>query len=364
MSIDKDLGKKILCEQAAKATRETTSREWERKFEDFSRICEDPSRQAKTHIAFLGITLLAKATWIDVDVFGVKAGDSNPGAYSARSFGHEVFVKHALKLGIHLGTTGREPLNNQPYFRIDRLSRDITIKESSRPALNALCDICDYVAKIRSREEILLLLRTYIYVRRNHMPKYGAIVRAEQITTERFIQAVAEVVSADSESGKRAQSVAAGLMDVFVGDERVETQRVNDPDRHFPGDVGVTSASDETRWEKVFEVRDKVVDESDLYLFAQKVAKSKIGDAAVLAVATRQGAFPVEKSRSFAASQGVSLTVFFGWESFIRQVVFWCETPQTEAIQAAVNAVYERICALEVSRQGADLWLRAVSQCR
>ena len=43
------------------------------------------------------------------------------GVISADSGCHSVLVPAAAELGISLGVTGREPLNNQPYFRMTRL---------------------------------------------------------------------------------------------------------------------------------------------------------------------------------------------------------------------------------------------------
>ncbi|MBV8882868.1 MAG: restriction endonuclease, SacI family, partial [Chroococcidiopsidaceae cyanobacterium CP_BM_RX_35] len=54
--------------------------------------------------------------------------------------------------------------------------------------------------------------------------------------------------------------------DLFAGPERVETSRINDPDRHFPGDVGVRSDAEEYQWERVLEVRDKSVTIADVFL--------------------------------------------------------------------------------------------------
>src|SRR5262245_27759407 len=76
------------------------------------KVGEFPSR---TFIAKLGTALLAKATEPRVDPFALKVRDL-PTAYSARSLCKDVLVPCAVDAGIHIGTTGREPLNNQPFF--------------------------------------------------------------------------------------------------------------------------------------------------------------------------------------------------------------------------------------------------------
>lgn len=104
-------------------------------FENFSQLCETSSR---IHIAFLGTALLAKAVSLEVDAFAVKAGSEHPGVYSARTLGHGVLVPNSPQLGIYLGVTGREPLNNQPCFRIDLVDHETPIHTNARHVLT-LC---------------------------------------------------------------------------------------------------------------------------------------------------------------------------------------------------------------------------------
>ena len=54
------------------------------------------------------------------------------------------------------------------------------------------------------------------------------------ITAEGLVRAIVALVQTESESGRRAQAVVAGLMDVFAGPERVESGPVKDPSRVPP----------------------------------------------------------------------------------------------------------------------------------
>jgi hypothetical protein len=137
--------------------------------------------------------------------------------------------------------------------------------------------------------------------------------------------------------------------------------RINDPDRHFPGDVGVRVADTEAVWEKVFEVRDKPVSEADLYHFAQKSMDNDVSEAAIVAVAPGQPQIAATTAREWAAARGVSLTLFSGWEHFIRQVLFWASIPTSEGVQALPALVFARLVELEVSEVGAKLWRSAVA---
>ena len=86
----------------------------------------------------------------------------------------------------------------------------------------------------------------------------------------------------DSEGGKRAQAVAAGLLDVLFGPERVITRRVNDPSRDSPGDVGILRPGNGSGIERAFEVRDKPVAAPETRRFVRRVAEARIDRAGIV----------------------------------------------------------------------------------
>jgi hypothetical protein len=360
MIINKEAARRVLLEEAAKAAAGGADPAWEKHIEAFSQICEQTTR---THIAFLGTALLAKAVSLDADVFAVKARSKDPGAYSARGLGHGVLVPLAPQLGINLGVTGREPLNNQPYFQIMRVSRDIPIHGNARPALEALCDLLTIVAKFKTARNARVALRAFIHVRRRYNAAYDELLAvSDAISPDDLVAAIDAFVGADSEGGKRAQAVVAGLMDLFAGTERVVTSRINDPDRNIPGDVGIYARDDIDRWERVLEVRDKPVSEADLYHFVQKAMEAQVGEAAVVAVARSQPPLDPGPVSSWAAMRGISLSLFVGWGHFVRQALFWSESPQLEGAREAPKLIYERIVGLEVSEVGANQWLDLIKE--
>lgn len=85
----------------------------------------------------LGTALLAKATDRRVDALSIKAGRSHRG-YSARELAKDVLVPAAMRHGVDLRTTGVEPLNNQPFFRYDRVSREMAVRPHVKPYLDYL----------------------------------------------------------------------------------------------------------------------------------------------------------------------------------------------------------------------------------
>ena len=72
----------------------------------------------KTCLVVLGTALLATATDDAVDALTLKARAGNK-AYSARGLAHDVLVPASIDYRFDLRTTGREPLNNQPFFHSD-----------------------------------------------------------------------------------------------------------------------------------------------------------------------------------------------------------------------------------------------------
>ena len=76
---------------------------------------------SKTYTPALGTVLLARATNDRADPLSIKAeyGDYT---YSLRTLGHEVLVPAAQRHGFSIRNTGREPLNNQPFFRYDHMT--------------------------------------------------------------------------------------------------------------------------------------------------------------------------------------------------------------------------------------------------
>ena len=200
--------------------------------------------------------MIAKAVRLDVDLFAIKprhAGD-NPRAFSARTLCHGVLVPLAADLGISIGVTGREPLNNQPYFRMTRLGDDTPVHPGGRAAFDYTVQLVEELQALSAKDEARAALAAFIAERRRYQPRYVVPEGEATITVEALSDVVRAFVSDGSENGRRAQAVVAGLMDGFAGPERVESGRINDPSRRYPGDVCVRAGDGTEAWEKAFEV--------------------------------------------------------------------------------------------------------------
>ena len=140
----------------------------------------------------------------------------------------------------------------------------MNVKGNAEVALNLVCDLLDELSAMSDRAKLLGALAAFIEVRREYWATARDYSLRRHVTLRRATEKDRRFVKEDSEGGRRAQAVAAGLMDVVEGDENVETGRVNDPDRNFPGDVAAYSRWQGRKIIRALEVRDKVLSESDL----------------------------------------------------------------------------------------------------
>lgn len=330
-------------------------RAWLRKVERLSALCE--AGGSKTHIAFLGTLMIAKATNLEVDLFAIKPlhAPGNPNAFSARTLCHSVLVPLARELDINIGVTGREPLNNQPYFRMTRLGDDTPIHRRSRPAFDYMIKLVEELQGVSSKKEARAALVAFIAERRLHHPRYVVPAGEPSISPAALPAAIRALVLSDSEHGRRAQAAVAGLMDAFAGPERVESGRINDPSRRRPGDVCVRAADDPRAWEKVFEVRDKPVTVSDVRIFSQSCVNRGVREAAVVAVA--EGQVRLDARQFELESQtGIDVTVFASWESIVDQALFWAGESKQVTASRAVRFIHQRLIKVEASPTAVALW--------
>lgn len=326
---------------------------WVEKVERLSALCTDGG--GATHIAFLGTAMLAKAVDGSVDLYAIKPKHAlgNLKAYSARTLCHSVLVPLSAEYGVNLGVNGREPLNNQPYFRMKSLNDETPVHGKSRLTFEYLIELIEAL-RIGNSQEAKEALRAYIAVRRGHQVVYQAAVGTLTVTAGTLAAAIAMFVQERSEGGRRAQAVVAGLFDVFAGVDRVESGLINDPSRHYPGDVAVRSK--DGNWEKAIEVRDKPVSESDIYIFGRKCLEIGVREAAILLAATSQKRLNDETIKEWSTSTGLGMTVFYGWPMFVDQVLFWSERASVDAVVAAVEFIEDRLIGVEASPEAVARW--------
>lgn len=356
---------KINKERAAEALRDALNRKketpavvhWRTRVERLVAACEN---SAKTHIAFLGTALLAKAVDIEVDVFSVKSTAIDPtkqaGAYSARSLAHGVLVPFATEFGVDLGVSGREPLNNQPYFRMNRIDDNTPVLGSSKEAIRVLKQVLEELNAVGKQEEAMAALQAFVQIRRKAARQEIAGGDAVRLTVDDLTRVIEEFTKTQSEGGKRSQAIAAGLLDVYAGDGRVDAGRINDPSRHYPGDVVIYSEQDLDTIEKAFEVRDKMVSVSDILIFGNRCLKHGVSEAGVVAVSPQQEPLDVDRVTKWAAERRMAITIFDSWKDLVRQTLFWSPHSGPEAAVEAAACIRRRMIEVEVSEGGLRMW--------
>jgi SacI restriction endonuclease len=145
---------------------------------------------------------------------------------------------------------------------------------------------------------------------------------------------------------------------VFASPAGVESGRINDPSRKYPGDVCVRSIADADIWEKAFEVRDKPVAMSDVQIFGKKCVDMHVREAAVVMVSDRQPKLDDTGLAQWAGGFGLGLTLFHGWPQFVDQALFWSKLPKFVAAGHAVCFIHARLVAVEALPASVALWDR------
>lgn len=192
----------------------------------------------KTYIAALGGALLAKATDPRVDSLA-QDGAAGPHGYSLRKAAE--FLAQQNSGRFHLGAEGRWPLNNRPFLggpaRIDEFTK---ISGKARPAYEAFLDALRDLNRLE-RAEALSALAAFLRVRMAVQEAEREAVRAarrleSELALEDLVAIVDRFVRAAPEGGRRAQALAAAVLDCAFDD--VDLQPINSP---HPGDVRVMS---------------------------------------------------------------------------------------------------------------------------
>jgi hypothetical protein len=333
--------------------------DWIARVEQFSELCERVGY--RTSIAVLGNALLAKAANPRVDVFSLKASADHPGAFDARRSAERVLVPASQRSAFHLGVTGPQPLNNQPFFRSQRIESRMVVRPNAQPLIDLLLTNLQEIALMR-RPEAIEALAGFVIVRRRYVPVYPTTSGAYAVDTfERLAAACERFVAARSEGGGRAQACAAGLLDATFGDPLVRLGRRNEPDRDAPGDIGLrTRDGDDAPYGQVLEVRDKPVHDYTIQPVAQKAAAAGVPKAAVIAIAHDQGPVDERACADAARAIGVDLRLFTSWRDLIASLSAWSPVPERTWVECAISSITSRLEQIGLPAETVSEWLAAV----
>ncbi len=322
------------------------------------RISEECKTKNKTMIAMLGTALLAKATEISVDVFSLQVGeDKNSTTYSARALCKEVLAAHSKRLGIDLGVTGREPLNNQPFFGKARITEDFKVRSDAAEALNILQEALHALSLLSTERSAREALRSFIQVRKKkkQVITYSDL-EGDQLGLDDLIKKINDFTSENSEGGKRAQAVSAGLLDTMYGSNLILSGRINDPSRNHPGDICIFYTNENKVIERVFEVKDKPITENDIQIFLDSLSSTDIQTASVIAVSSAQQIIDNSAATRWAESRGIKFKSYTNWDELIRECIFWSRY-EGSSVGFAFRNIAKRCQETEISDDGISSWI-------
>ena len=165
-----------------------------------------------------------------------------------------------------------------------RLNDGTPTHQNSRVAFNYMLQLVEELNALQDEVPAQKALEAFVMVRRRYQRTYTKVSGSVDITPSNLPEFIRQFVLEDSEYGRRVQAIVAGLIDVFVSSDRVESGRINDPSRKHPGDVCVRSLDDLSLFEKAIEVRDKPVQETDVQIFGRKCVEMNVQEAALVMV--------------------------------------------------------------------------------
>ena len=311
--------------------------------------------ESKTWTPALATLLLAKSTNGQADTLSIKVDPANPGSYSIRGLGHKIIVPAALAHGFSIRNTGREPLNNQPFFRYDRIDKIDRVRNPSE--LSYFLDIAKR-ANTLSAEAAKLALASFLKVALDVNAKSQKVkVKAEGLTPVGVRVAAEDFLRYDAiDRPQRLQAFAAACLDLLF--EEVKTRRINDPSRDHPGDVHALGGSEVIL---AMEVRGKAVTQSDLSSFAHSCAEAGLRRAVILVDAPQQPRLDTRTVSREAGLEEVQIEVFECAADLLLSVLLWAHLSQEKAIQAFSQGLLARLREIEVSLPTLEEWTRAVA---
>jgi hypothetical protein len=306
---------------------------------------------SQTYVAALGVSLLAKATDERVDTLTIKRKVS-ANAYSMRGSA-KVLAGNAPLYGYHLGVTGPEPLNNQPWFhgsRIDQFSIDDPEVE---PYHNGFVRYLHELNRCDS-STALLALAAFIRVRQRFAVELGeAQSSLEAVGTPglgRLLTITEDFIRSNPEGGRRGQALVAALLD--LAHEEVQLSAINDP---RPRDVAVRRDGLDLL---LVEVKQKPVGSDTADRLAREAADASVDKALLVALAPDQQPLDRESIRVSAdAARGVLMLVCETVAELFTQIAIHSCLTATEVAERLPGAYLRRMQEHGVSEDGQRRWV-------
>ena len=248
---------------------------------------------SRTYVAALGVALLARATDERIDALTIKRKVS-ANAYSMRGAA-TVLAGNASLYGYHLGVTGPEPLNNQPWFHGERIDQFRIEDKEVEPFQN---NLVRYLRELNGygSPRALMALAAFVRVRQ----KFAAQLGAAQSNLEaaglpgfsRLVGIAEEFIRSNPEGGRRGQALVAAVLD--LAHDEVHLSGIHDP---RPRDVAVLRGGEDLLF---VEVKQKPVDADTADHLAREAKEASVDKALLVALAPDQEPLDRESVRRSA----------------------------------------------------------------
>lgn len=310
---------------------------------------------SKTYTTALGTALLARATDASVDPLSIKEA-YGPNTYSIRTLGHEVLVPAARRLGFSIRNTGREPLNNQPFFRYDHMTTIDRVRDR-----NAHAQFVAGVTKISrlDRNQALAALTAFLRVAIAEAQRIETfVIDREELTVQDVVAAVTVFLEERDDRPRRTQALAAAAFDVTHND--VRSRRLNDPSRDYPGDV---QAFEDDRPILAAEVRAKNVPPTEVEGFVSACRSADIDRAFMIVLWPSHRPLPRERLCQSALDEyGVFLTIIEEVEDLLFDIFGWSDMSMNKALESFAKAVLDRLQEIEAKPETLSSWVALIGQ--
>jgi hypothetical protein len=305
--------------------------------------------KSKTYTPALGTSLLARATDDHVDPLSIKV-EYGPAAYSLRTLGHEVLVPAAREFNFSIRNKGREPLNNQPFFRYDHMNRIERVKNKDEHQ-----KFMQGVARIESLDRrgalgaLAAFLRVAIAVAAENE---SFTVGDNALTVDGMVVAAENFLETGGDRPKKTQALVAAAFDVTHHD--VRSRKINDPSRDYPGDV---QAFEDDEPILAVEVRAKSVRSTEVEGFALACKGAGIDRALMVILWPGHHSLPTGELRDFAMQGGVLLAIIENVENLLLDVFGWSDASLDASLQSFANRTLERLREIEADVSSLQQWV-------
>ena len=284
------------------------------------------------------------------DALSIKA-TYGPNSFSQRGLAHEVLVPAAVDYGFSLRTTGREPLNNQPFFRYDHMSLidrtgNVQDLDRLREALGILNG--------GSQADAAAALAAFLRVAFEEANKIADLLPPADFAADadKLRDALDTFVGETDERPRRVQATVAAMLDMIY--YNVGTRKINDPSRDFPGDVQAYEAG---RPIMATEVRGKPVRQTEVRAFVVALRAAGIRRGFVVVLCPDHSSLPRDLVPWAWQEHRVVLTIVESMAALLGSVLAWSSVAIETILRQLPQRVSSRLAEIEASPTSQERWL-------